>query len=199
MSERMSGKPHALAFMEAAERVARALDVARIERIVEELVALRERKGRLFLIGVGGSAANASHAAADFRKLCGIEAYAPTNNVAELTARTNDEGWTTVFAGWLRASRINANDALFVLSVGGGTRAVSANITLAVDLAKDRKARVFGIVGSPRGYTARRGDIVIVVPRYAPRWVTPLSESFQAVIWHCIVCHPALQMCETKW
>ena len=190
---------HIEEFLAGVGDIARRIDVDAIGAIVKELVELRERRGRLFVIGVGGSAANASHAVADFRKLCDIEAYAPTNNVAELTARTNDEGWTTVFAGWLRASRINANDALFVLSVGGGTRAVSANITLAVDLAKDRKARVFGIVGSPRGYTARRGDIVIVVPRYAPRWVTPLSESFQAVIWHCIVCHPALQMCETKW
>ena len=169
--------------------------------MANELASLRERGGRLFLLGVGGSAGNCSHAVNDFRKLCGIEAYSPIDNVSELTARTNDEGWDTVFTGWLEVSRLNANDAILIFSVGGGDaqRNVSVNIVKAVDLGKARGARVLGIVGRDNGHTATRGDIVIVVPSVNADRVTPLSEAFQAVVWHCLVSHPALQIRATKW
>jgi D-sedoheptulose 7-phosphate isomerase len=152
---------------------------------------------RVFLIGVAGSAANCSHAVNDFRKLCGIETYSPVDNVSELTARTNDEGWDTVFAAWLEISRLNAKDAILIYSVGGGDaeRNISANIVKAIDLAKARSAKVFGIVGRDSGYTAKHGDVVVLIPQ-VPGWVTPLSEAFQAVVWHC---HPALQRRQTKW
>ena len=169
--------------------------------MADQLVQLRDRKGRLFLIGVGGSAGNCSHAVNDFRKLCGIQAYSPVDNVSELTARANDEGWDTIFSGWLEISNLNADDAILVFSVGGGDveRNVSTNIVKAIDLAKARGAKVFGIVGKDTGYTARKGDVVIVVPQVNPDRVTPLSEAFQAVIWHCLVSHPKLQVKKTKW
>ncbi len=172
-----------------------------IETIAEELARLRDRQGRLFLIGVGGSAGNCSHAVNDFRKLCGIEAYAPVDNVSELTARANDEGWDTIFSGWLKISHLAANDAILVFSVGGGdaTRNVSVNIVKAVELAKECGAKVLGIVGRPDGFTAKNGDHVVVVPLVNDAHVTPLSEAFQAVIWHCLVSHPILQSCKTKW
>jgi D-sedoheptulose 7-phosphate isomerase len=152
-------------------------------------------------LGVGGSAANCSHAVNDFRKLCGIETYSPVDNVSELTARTNDEGWDTVFAGWLEISQLNEKDAILVYSVGGGDaeRNISANIVKAIDLAKARSAKVFGIVGRDSGYTAKHGDVVVLIPAVNPNWVTPLSEAFQAVVWHCLVSHPALQRRQTKW
>jgi D-sedoheptulose 7-phosphate isomerase len=181
--------------------VSRRFDVNAVEQMANELASLRERGGRLFLLGVGGSAGNCSHAVNDFRKLCGIEAYSPIDNVSELTARTNDEGWDTVFTGWLEVSRLNANDAILIFSVGGGDaqRNVSVNIVKAVDLGKARGARVLGIVGRDNGHTATRGDIVIVVPPVNADRVTPLSEAFQAVVWHCLVSHPALQIRATKW
>jgi D-sedoheptulose 7-phosphate isomerase len=181
--------------------VSRRFDVNAVEQMANELASLRERGGRLFLLGVGGSAGNCSHAVNDFRKLCGIEAYSPIDNVSELTARTNDEGWDTVFTGWLEVSRLNSNDAILIFSVGGGDaqRNVSVNIVKAVDLGKARGARVLGIVGRDNGHTATRGDIVIVVPPVNADRVTPLSEAFQAVVWHCLVSHPALQIRATKW
>jgi D-sedoheptulose 7-phosphate isomerase len=181
--------------------VSRRFDVNAVEQMANELASLRERGGRLFLLGVGGSAGNCSHAVNDFRKLCGIEAYSPIDNVSELTARTNDEGWDTVFTGWLEVSRLNANDAILIFSVGGGDaqRNVSVNIVKAVELGKARGARVLGIVGRDNGHTATRGDIVIVVPSVNADRVTPLSEAFQAVVWHCLVSHPALQIRATKW
>jgi len=162
---------------------------------------LRERNGRLFLLGVGGSAGNCSHAVNDFRKLCGIEAYTPVDNVSELTARTNDEGWDTVFAAWLRTSRANEKDAILIFSVGGGDaeRNVSANLVHAIDEAKARGLKVFGVVGRSTGYTARVGDAVVVVPTADPARVTPHSEAFQAVVWHCLVSNPILQIKGTKW
>lgn len=192
---------HATHFFDCVERIAYAIDTLKIEALAQELAALRDRDGRLFCIGVGGSAANASHAAADFRKLAGIEAYAPTDNIAELTARTNDEGWETVFTGWLEVSRLDADDAILVLSVGGGDaeRNISANIVRAIDFAKARAAKVFGIVGRDAGHAATHGDTVVVVPQPAPALVTPLSEAFQAMVWHCLVSHPALQRRATKW
>jgi D-sedoheptulose 7-phosphate isomerase len=192
---------HAEEFFAAAARICHDIPFASVEALASELNRLRERGGRLFLIGVGGSAANCSHAVNDFRKLCGIEAYTPVDNASELTARTNDEGWDTVFAAWLEVSRLNERDAILVYSVGGGDaeRNVSANIIKAIDLAKARSAKVLGIVGRDSGYTAKNGDIVIVIPQINPGWITPLSEAFQSVVWHCLVSHPVLQRRATKW
>jgi D-sedoheptulose 7-phosphate isomerase len=192
---------HAAAFFAEAGKICAAIDAEKVEALADELVALRERAGRLFILAVGGSAGNASHAVNDFRKLCGIESYTPIDNVSELTARANDEGWETIFAGWLEVSRLNANDAILVYSVGGGDleRNVSVNIIRGIELARQRGARVFGIVGKSTGYTARHGDVVVVIPETAPQWVTPLAEGFQGVVWHCLVSHPALQINRTKW
>lgn len=192
---------HAERFFAQCARICALIDICKIEEMMGALVALRAREGRLFLLGVGGSAANASHAVNDFRKLCGIEAYSPVDNVAELTARTNDEGWDTVFSAWLDVSRLSERDAVMVYSVGGGDagRNISANIVKAIDFAKARSASVFGIVGNDSGHTAKFGDVVVVVPQVDPDWTTPLSEAFQAVIWHCLVSHPALQVNRTKW
>jgi len=187
-------------FLEVA-KVAQTIDIDVIERLTDELVALRERGGRLFLLGVGGSAANCSHAVNDFRKLCGIEAYTPVDNVSELTARTNDEGWDTVFSAWLRTSKANPNDAIFVFSVGGGNaeKNVSANIVSGLKEAKQRGLKVFGVVGRDGGYTKLIGDCVVVVPTVEASRVTPHTEAFQAVVWHCLVSHPSLQSIPTKW
>ena len=188
-------------FLKHATEVCNRIDDAAVERLVAELKALRERGGRLFIAGVGGSAANASHAVNDFRKLCGIEAYAPTDNVSELTARTNDEGWETVFAGFLEVSQACDKDAVLVFSVGGGNaeRNVSVNIIRVLEEAKNRSMKIFGIVGRDGGYTKQVGDEVVVVPTVEPGLVTPLTEAFQAVIWHGIVSHDDLQIRDTKW
>jgi D-sedoheptulose 7-phosphate isomerase len=192
---------HVRQFFAEIQRIAAEIDVPAISGLVQELRQLRERGGRLFLLGVGGSAGNCSHAVNDFRKLCGIEAYTPVDNVSELTARTNDEGWDTVFAGWLEVSRLGDRDALLILSVGGGDaeRNISVNLVRAIDLAKQRGAKVFGIVGRDSGYTARKADIAVVIPPVNPERVTPLSEGMQAVVWHCLVSHPDLQYRKTKW
>src|ERR1700704_313555 len=192
---------HAKLYLAEAAKITERIDYEMIDRIAEGLSDLRDRGGRLFLLGVGGSAANCSHAVNDFRKLGGIEAYSPVDNGSELTARTNDEGWDTVFAAWLEVSRLDDKDAILVYSVGGGDaeRNVSGNIVKAVDLAKERSAKVFGIVGRDSGYTAKHGDVVVLIPQVNPIWVTPLSEAFQAVVWHCLVSHPALQRRPTKW
>ena len=192
---------HAATYLGEVVETARRIEPAAIEALCDELVALRDRDGRLFIIGVGGSAGNAAHAVNDFRKLCGIEAYAPTDNVSELTARTNDEGWPTVFSEWLKVSRANAKDALLIFSVGGGNmeKNVSPNIVAAIALAKERGLRVLGIVGRDGGYTKKAGDCVVVVPTVEDRRVTPHAEAFQAVIWHCLVSHPKLQKNATKW
>jgi D-sedoheptulose 7-phosphate isomerase len=181
--------------------ITEAIDAEKIEKIVELLVDVKVNRGRLFVLGVGGSAANAGHAVNDFRKLAGIETYAPTDNVAELTARTNDEGWETVFSGWLKVSRITSKDCLFILSVGGGNKEknVSQNLIEAIDLAKEVGARVTGIVGRDGGYTAQNADVCLVVPTVNPDSVTPHSESFQSVIWHLLVSHPKLKSNPTKW
>ena len=187
--------------LEESKRVIDGLDADAIEKVTDILLATRERAGRLFFLGVGGSAANCSHAVNDFRKLCGIETYSPVDNVSELTARTNDEGWDTVFAAWLDTSQLGNKDAVLIYSVGGGDaeRKISANIVHAIDLAKARSAKVFGIVGRDSGYTAKHGDVVVLIPQVNPNWITPLSEAFQAVVWHCLVSHPALQRRQTKW
>lgn len=192
---------HAADFFAQASTIASQIDHAKVDKLASELAALRERRGRLFVLGVGGSAGNASHSVNDFRKLCGIEAYSPVDNVSELTARANDEGWDTIFAGYLEVSRADADDALFVFSVGGGDaeRNISTNIVKAVDMAKARGMKVFGVVGRDSGHTAKHGDTVIVVPVVDPAWRTPQSEAFQAVVWHCLVSHPVLQKNATKW
>jgi D-sedoheptulose 7-phosphate isomerase len=181
--------------------ITKAIDPDIVERMVELLVNVRNSEGRLFVLGVGGSAANAGHAVNDFRKLAGIETYAPTDNVAELTARTNDEGWASVFSSWLKVSKLTSSDCLFVLSVGGGSkeRNVSPNLIEAIDLAKEVGAKITGIVGRDGGYTALNADVCLIVPTVNPDKVTPHSESFQTVIWHLIVSHPKLQSNPTKW
>ena len=168
---------------------------------VQALVELRERRGRLFILGVGGSAANASHAVNDFRKLCHIEAYSPTDNVAELTARINDEGWDSSFAAWLEISQLNNKDMLLVFSVGGGSaiKQVSMNIVKALQYANEVGARILGVVGRDGGETKKLGDYVLVIPALRTNWVTPCTEAFQAVIWHSLVSHPKLQAQKTKW
>jgi D-sedoheptulose 7-phosphate isomerase len=185
---------------EAAEILTR-IDTAAVEAVAALLADCRRHGGRLFILGVGGSAANASHAVNDFRKICGFEAYAPTDNVAELTARTNDEGWAGVFEAWLRVSRLRLTDAVLVFSVGGGNleKQVSPNLVAAIQYAKTVGAKVAGIVGRDGGYTARAADACILVPTVNARHVTPHAEAFQAVLWHLLVTHPALKIAETKW
>jgi D-sedoheptulose 7-phosphate isomerase len=192
---------HTDIYLRQAAEIADLIDRQTVELIAEGLADVRRRKGRLFVIGVGGSAANSSHAVNDFRKLCGLEAYTPVDNVAELTARTNDEGWETVFASWLETSNANENDAVLVFSVGGGDaeRNVSANIVRGLQLAKGRGCRIFGVVGRDGGFTSKIGDAVVVVPTVDPNHVTPHTEAFQAVVWHCLVSHPALNAQSTKW
>jgi D-sedoheptulose 7-phosphate isomerase len=181
--------------------ITKAIDPENIEKIVDLLADVKANGGRLFILGVGGSAANAAHAVNDFRKLADIESYAPTDNVAELTARTNDEGWQTVFSGWLKVSKLSSIDCLFILSVGGGNKEknISSNLIEAIDLAKEVGARVTGIVGRDGGYTAKNANICVVVPTVNPINVTPHSESFQATIWHLMVSHPKLKSNPTKW
>jgi D-sedoheptulose 7-phosphate isomerase len=183
---------------EASEIVAK-LDPTLCEKAVELLAAVRARGGRLFILGVGGSAANASHAVNDFRKLAEIEAYAPTDNVSELTARTNDEGWPSVFAEWLKGSRLNGKDAILVMSVGGGSQNVSPNLVSALQLARERGSTILGIVGRDGGYTAQVADVAIVIPTVNPANITPHTEAFQAVVWHLWISHPILKVAETKW
>ena len=185
---------------ETAEIVSK-LNPEDCEKCVRELRAVRERGGRLFILGVGGSGGHASHAVNDFRKICGFEAYAPTDNVSELTARVNDEGWDTSFSEWLKVSRLSKRDAVLVFSVGGGNleKNVSPNLVLALQLAKEGGARVIGIVGKDGGYTAKVADACVIVPVVNPNNITPHSEAFQGVIWHLFVSHPDLKVRQTKW
>ena len=194
----MSFSEHYLA--EAAQIVAR-LDAAAIERLAGLLVAVRARGGRLFVLGAGGGAGHASHAVSDFRKIAGIEAYTPTDNVSELTARINDDGWDTAFANWLAVSRLSAKDMVLVFSVGGGdvARQVSVSIVRALELARERGATIAGIVGRDGGYTAKVADACVIVPTVNPETVTAHTEAFQAVIWHLLVAHPAVQQSRMKW
>ena len=188
-------------YFDEAIEIIRRLDAQAVEAMAASLAALRDRQGRLFLLGVGGSAANCSHAVNDFRKICGIEAYAPTDNVSELTARTNDEGWASVFVEWLKISRLAARDAVFVFSVGGGNleKNISPNLVAALEHAKGVGASVLGVVGRDGGYTAKVADACVVVPTVNPDNVTPHTEAFQAVVWHLLVSHPALKIQATKW
>jgi len=188
-------------FLSEASEILRQIDVASVEAVAKLLAECRAAGGRLFILGVGGSAANASHAVNDFRKICGLEAYAPTDNVSELTARTNDEGWAGVFEGWLRVSRLRAPDALLILSVGGGDleKHVSPNLVAAIQYAKSVGAKVAGIVGRDGGHTRKAADACILVPTVNAQHVTPHTEAFQAVLWHLLVTHPALKTAQTKW
>jgi len=188
-------------YLSEVSRIVDQLDRGAIEKAVEILAAGRTRGGRLFVLGVGGSAANASHAVNDFRKIAGIEAYAPTDNVSELTARTNDEGWGTVFRSWLIVSRLGPADTLLILSVGGGNieRNVSPNLVAALEYARERSATVIGIVGRDGGYTASAADACVLIPPVNPDTVTPHTEAFQAIIWHLMVSHPKLKVSQTRW
>jgi D-sedoheptulose 7-phosphate isomerase len=187
--------------LDEARLILDRLDADAIERVAEVLLAVRARGGRLFFLGVGGSAANCGHAVNDFRKIAGFEAYAPTDNVSELTARTNDEGWASVFVEWLRGSRLSAADGVFVLSVGGGSleRNVSPNLVAALELARERGAAVVGVVGRDGGHTARVADACVIIPTVNEGTVTPHQEAFQAVVWHLLVSHPKLKVAQTKW
>ena len=188
-------------FLAEVQQVTAQLDANAIEKCADELAKIRERGGRLFILGVGGSAGNAGHAVNDFRKICGFEAYAPTDNVSELTARTNDEGWATVFSEWLKGSRINAKDGLLIFSVGGGNlgKNVSPNLVSAIQVAKSVGASVVGIVGRDGGYTAQQATACVIVPTVNPTHVTPHSEAFQGIVWHLLVSHPKLKVAQTKW
>jgi D-sedoheptulose 7-phosphate isomerase len=188
-------------FLEEVQQVTAKLNPDAIESVVDELARVRERGGRLFILGVGGSAANASHAVNDFRKICGFECYAPTDNVSELTARTNDDGWASIFVEWLKGSRLNGRDGLLIFSVGGGNleKNVSPNLVTAVQLAKQVGASIVGVVGRDGGFTAKQANACVIVPTVNPDHVTPHSEAFQAVVWHLIVSHPKLKVGKTKW
>ena len=192
---------HAEAYLKEAAEILGRLDVGAIQKMVDLLVALRARRGRLFVLGVGGSAGNASHAVNDFRKICGIEAYTPVDNVSELTARVNDDGWESVFSRWLEVSRLAKDDLVLVLSVGGGDleRNVSPNLVRALQYAKQQGAAICGVVGRDGGYTAKVADACVIIPTVNPATVTPHAEAFQPVIWHLLVSHPALQAAPMKW
>jgi D-sedoheptulose 7-phosphate isomerase len=187
--------------LEETARIAQAIDAQAIERIAEALASVRRAGGRLFFIGVGGSASNCSHAVNDFRKLAGFEAYAPTDNVSELTARANDEGWESIFASWLAGSRLQAKDGVVVFSVGGGSveKQISVNLVRALDYAKEIGATIVGIVGRDGGHTARIADACLIVPTVNPDTVTPHTEAFQAVVWHLLVSHPLLKTTSGRW
>ena len=188
-------------YLTEASRIIGKIEVGKIDAMVELLAQLRDRGGRLFVLGVGGSAGNASHAVNDFRKIVGIEAYAPTDNVSELTARVNDEGWESVFSKWLEVSHLGSNDMLLVFSVGGGDldRNISPNLVRALELAKRVGAKVCGVVGRDGGFTSKVADACVIIPTVNPATVTPHTEAFQAVVWHLLVSHPALQRSEMKW
>jgi len=187
--------------LKEASEIMDKFDVPSIESMIEILASVRERGGRLFILGVGGGAGHASHAVNDFRKIAGFEAYAPTDNVSELTARINDDGWGTVFSNWLQGSRLTAEDAIFVISVGGGNaeKNVSPNLVMALKYAKQIGAKIVGVVGRDGGYTAQVADACLIVPTISPDLVTPHTESFQALVWHLMVSHPKLKVAPTKW
>jgi D-sedoheptulose 7-phosphate isomerase len=192
---------HSVLFLQATQIIAAQTDPSTLDQMIDVFVGIRENGGRVFFLGVGGSAANASHAVNDFRKIAGIECYAPSDNVSELTARMNDDGWENCYADWLRVSRLNAQDAVFVFSVGGGSVAqgISANIVRSLQLARDVGAQILGVVGRDGGYTAQVADVCVVIPTILADMVTPLVEAFQAVMWHLIVSHPKLRVNEMKW
>ena len=192
---------YALQHLKEASEIIQKIDVPAIEKMVDLLVTVKTEGGRIFFLGVGGSAGNCSHAVNDFRKIVGIECYAPTDNVSELTARTNDDGWPSVFVEWLKVSKLIAKDALFIFSVGGGNleKNISPNLVEAIKLAKTVGAKVTGVVGRDGGYTAKAADACVIIPTVNPDTITPHSEAFQAVVWHLLVSHPKLKVNQTKW
>lgn len=188
-------------YFDDAVKTIEKIDKSQIKKMINYLVDIREKKGRIFFLGIGGGAANASHAVNDFRKICGFEAYTPLDNISEFSARVNDEGWESVFANWLKGSKLSKNDGLFVFSVGGGDKEknISPNLVEALKYAKEVGAKIFGIVGRDGGYTATTADACVVVPPINAETVTPHTESFQATIWHLIISHPAMKVTEMKW
>ena len=188
-------------FLNSISKICGLFDFIQIEKLVNEISGIKKNKGRIFFLGVGGSAGNCSHAVNDFRKLCEIECYSPTDNVSELTARTNDEGWKTIFVEWLKISNLNKKDAIFIFSVGGGNKEkkISENLIYAIDYAKHKKARIFSFVGKKDGYAYKKSDISVLIPIIDPKMITPFSESFQTVLWHLLVSHPKLKKKPTKW
>ena len=188
-------------YFQNVAKIAEAINIKEIDNLVFELSKVKKKGGRIFFLGVGGSAGNCSHAVNDFRKLCNIESYTPTDNVSELTARINDEGWASSFVNWLKVSKFKKKDALFILSVGGGNKKknISTNLVMAIDYAKKINSNIFGIIGKQDGYAKKSSNKVIVIPEVDKKMVTPFSEAFQAVVWHCLVSHPKLQINKTKW
>ena len=192
---------HIYKFFDQTKKISELINKEEIEKLVMSIIDVKKNDGRLFFLGVGGSAANASHAVNDFRKICNLECYCPTDNVSELSARINDDGWDTSFAEWLKVSKLSSKDAIFIFSVGGGdtNKKVSINLVKSIDFAKKIGSKIFGVVGREGGYTKKNGDIVIVIPNVDDNLVTPHTEAFQAVVWHCLVSHPLLQKNKTKW
>jgi D-sedoheptulose 7-phosphate isomerase len=188
-------------FLNSISKICGLFDFVQIENLVDDISRIKKNKGRIFFLGVGGSAGNCSHAVNDFRKLCEIECYSPTDNVSELTARTNDEGWKTIFVEWLKISNLNKKDAIFIFSVGGGNKEkkISENLIYAIDYAKRKKAKIFSFVGKKDGYAYKKSDISVLIPIIDPKMITPFSESFQTVLWHLLVSHPKLKKKPTKW
>ena len=188
-------------FFNGAAKIVNQIDIIALEKLSKQIKKIKNKKGRIFFLGVGGSAGNCSHAVNDFRKLCGIEAYTPLDNVSELTARINDEGWNSSFQKWLEVSKLNSKDGIFIFSVGGGDKKknVSVNLIEAANYAKKKKAKVFGIIGRKKGYVRKVGDNVIVIPEINSNLITPYSEAFQALVWHALVSHPILKSTKTKW
>ena len=182
-------------------KIASLVDRRKIDQLVIELVKIKKKSGRIFFLGVGGSAGNASHAVNDFRKLCNIESYSAFDNISEMTARINDDGWNSSLVGWLKVSRLSKKDAIFVLSVGGGNleKNVSVNIVESIQYAKKCKSKIFGIVGDDGGFTKKNSNLVVTIPNNYKKLITPITESFQSLVWHCLVSHPLLQVVETKW
>lgn len=192
---------HIFNYFHLIPELIKKIDMKKINKVINYLISVKRKKGRIFFLGVGGSAGNCSHAVNDFRKICEIESYTPTDNVSELTARINDDGWNSSFKNWLEISQLNSKDVLFIFSVGGGNlkKKVSINLIKAIEYAKIKKSKVLGIVGRDGGYTAQKGDGVIVIPTVDKKLITPYAESFQSVIWHCLVTHPKLQSKKMKW
>ena len=192
---------HIFNYFNLIPELVKKIDTKKIQKVVNHLISVKRKKGRIFFLGVGGSAGNCSHAVNDFRKICEIESYTPTDNVSELTARINDDGWDSSFRNWLKISQLNSKDVLFIFSVGGGNqkKKVSVNLIKAIDYARNKKSKVLGIVGRDGGYTKKKGDAVIIIPTLDKKLITPYAESFQSVIWHCLVTHPKLQSKKMKW
>jgi D-sedoheptulose 7-phosphate isomerase len=197
----MKNTNHTKNYFEGISKISKKIDQKKIEKLAKALSKIKKNNGRLFFLGVGGSAGNASHAVNDFRKLCEIESYTPTDNVSEFSARINDDGWNNSFSEWLRVSKLNKKDGIFILSVGGGSllKKVSLNLVEAIKYAKKINSNIFGIVGRDGGFTKQNGNEVIVIPNIDANLVTPFAEAYQAVVWHCLVSHPVLQKVKTKW